>query len=674
MRNVKLTKYYIFYIVLSAAPLFAELISDLNLILKARTHYVHGNLITAKNIFQCVLENDPNSIIAKTYLDQIDRDIFKIGQNNQHDAKRDMLLEVDCAWDRPIITNSLPNECSNLTRANPITKKLQLIKIPKINLTNVLISNVVAMLSELSIQYDTTENSNERTGVNIVLIDPVNQNPSITLSLRDVSLEQVLDAVTKSANFSYDIENDLVTIRPGVQCFSNLQTEFFPITRATIIRMTNYCHTESFYKNPASAISTHPAQIQEEIALKNFFQRAGVPFDPDIGGPIGAQFAFDGSQFIVTQSFRNIQKIRNILARYKDIRQVEIEAKFIEVQEGVLEELGVRWSITSRSQPDKRFFQSSKHHIDNLRTLSDAFNPGNSSSGNGKIVFKGTSATPTNDPIFSRAPVFPNCINVGLQSVPVAGILTTLSNWDLNLIIEALEQHTGADLLSAPKLTVLSGKTAKITIAQVLRYPEAFGDIQSAVGTAGVDPQNSSAGVTITAGTPQHFVEKNVGVEMEVTPTVEDDNKHISLKLDPRVTEFEGFVEYGGRSIAISGDTTVEVPSGFFQPIFSTREIQTEVTIANGSTIVMGGLTREEVKTVEDKIPILGEIPFLGKLFCSKGETNQKRNLLIFITANIITTGGVPAQNSLPCLPQRSLFQEPVKITPSGIATRQVSR
>ena len=96
------------------------------------------------------------------------------------------------------------------------------------------------------------------------------------------------------------------------------------------------------------------------------------------------------------------------------------------------------------------------------------------------------------------------------------------------------------------------------------------------------------------------------------------------------MTEFDGFVEYGGPSIAISGSTTVTVPSGFYQPIFSVRDISTRVTLRDGATLMMGGLTREEVKKVTDKVPILGDLPLLGRLFRSKGQTTRKRNLLIF--------------------------------------------
>jgi general secretion pathway protein D len=252
-----------------------------------------------------------------------------------------------------------------------------------------------------------------------------------------------------------------------------------------------------------------------------------------------------------------------------------------------------------------------------------------------------------------------------------ASIGFSIMGTNVQAIINALSRKTGSDLLSSPRLTVLSGRTAQIVVAQELRYPENYSDIESEVGTASGN-QTGSAGVTITAGTPQDFTVRNVGVEMEVTPTVEE-NQNISLKLEPRVTEFEGFVEYGGTSVAISGGTTVTVPSGFYQPIFSTREVRTEVTVYDGATVVIGGLTREEVKTVNDKVPLLGDIPLLGRLFQSKGETSTKKNLLIFVTANLISPGGSPSGQRLRNVEANSLFQNPIVVTPGGGISREVS-
>jgi general secretion pathway protein D len=151
---------------------------------------------------------------------------------------------------------------------------------------------------------------------------------------------------------------------------------------------------------------------------------------------------------------------------------------------------------------------------------------------------------------------------------------------------------------------------------------------------------------------------------------VEEDDYSISLELNPKVTEFDGFVEYGGPSVAISGSTTVTVPSGFYQPIFSVRDISTKVTIWDGATLIMGGLTREEVKKVSDKVPVLGDIPLLGRMFRSKSESAQKRNLLIFVTANLVSPGGAPKKQVLENVPPGSLYQNPTVITPSGAEAR----
>ena len=106
------------------------------------------------------------------------------------------------------------------------------------------------------------------------------------------------------------------------------------------------------------------------------------------------------------------------------------------------------------------------------------------------------------------------------------------------------------------------------------------------------------------------------------------------------------------------------MPSGFYQPIFGVRELTTKVTIWDGATIVMGGLTREDVRKANDKVPVLGNVPVLGRLFRSRGESAQKRNLLIFVTANLVSPGGSLRKQPVSNLPADSLYRNP-KIVPS---------
>jgi general secretion pathway protein D len=79
------------------------------------------------------------------------------------------------------------------------------------------------------------------------------------------------------------------------------------------------------------------------------------------------------------------------------------------------------------------------------------------------------------------------------------------------------------------------------------------------------------------------------------------------------------------------------------QPIFSTRKVTTSVSVWDGQTVVMGGLMREDVQKTEDRTPIIGDIPIVGRLFRTNVDQHIKRNLVIFVTARLVNPAGQPA-------------------------------
>jgi general secretion pathway protein D len=156
--------------------------------------------------------------------------------------------------------------------------------------------------------------------------------------------------------------------------------------------------------------------------------------------------------------------------------------------------------------------------------------------------------------------------------------------------------------------------------------------------------------------TPGGFETKNTGVELEVEPVVGPDGMTIDLNLVPSVVEFEGFINYGSpiktvnpallgfiggvSSVLGVNDSIVLTDNVINQPIFSVRKVTTNVSVYDGQTVVLGGLMREDVQKTEDKTPILGDIPLLGRLFRTNAEQHIKRNLVIFVTARLVTPGG----------------------------------
>jgi general secretion pathway protein D len=507
-------------------------------------------------------------------------------------------------------------------------ERLATVRLPRVTFDSMPLGQVLETLSALA--------EAQGTPVNLVRLAPGNDEPRVTMTLRDTNLERTLYYVAQSVGYRCEVEADAVVLRPASEPGATLRTEFFPVSRSALVRITGL----SGLQNAAGGEQKVPSQIEVENALRAFLERAGVAFD----NVPGATLALGAGQLIVTNTGTNLDKTRQILALYRQVRQVQIEARFLEVAHSDLEQFGVQWGLTTHEpRGDDTVLTVSSSN----RSLSQAFGGGVTA---GELLITGLDTSVGDNGTITHAisaPDISDGLDLGDGASAILDVAGVVGDFDIGVTIDALARKSGNNLLSAPKLTVLSGERAEITVARELIYPRAYGNVESSVSSRSSSSGGGSA-VAVTAGTPKDFATRNVGMEMHVTAVVEDDGS-ISLTLEPCVTEFEGFVEYGGPSVAVAGTTTVTVPSGFYQPVFSVRRIRTEVTIDNGATVVMGGLTREEKVSVDDSVPLLGDIPFVGRLFSNKGEATQKKDLLIFVTARIVGPDGnpIPVQGSV---------------------------
>ena len=644
------------------------------LLVKGRARYLYGDYQGALDAYREVLQYQPNNSESKAYQIRIRQMLSEnSGQWNRGVTKGKLLELLDETWKLPEVFNRENIKIDSANGNDPVIEKMKSIQLPEgFIVRDQPLDRALVLLQTQAANYD-----KDQKGVNIVLIDSANKNPNVNLQLRNVSVYQALDYTCKRVGFSFTIgSGGVVEVREDTGD-SQLEIEFFNLTQAAVIKMTGVSVSPSagagasggaaggvFGGAAAGAASAEGGNPQEN-AIKSFLTRSGVPFEAP------ATLSFDGTQLTVTQSRKNLDRVKNIIRRYADIKQVHIEAKFMEVEQKILNELGVNWSLSpttiigsTAAAPLNQVDPSATVKAGtNLRSINSVFASNNA-------TVRSLNVT-GNNPIPQPAPNFPGGINLGNTNNSYSGTVGIIGAETLGVAIRAIEENAGSDLMSSPSLTVMDGKTAVIKVAQLLRYPQAYGDTQSNVGTASTTGAGgSSTSVAITAGTPQDFTVQEVGVTLEVTPTVANDDS-IGLNLKPKVTEFEGFVEYGGTSIAISGAVTVSVPSGFFQPIFSTREVTTDVTVFDGATVVIGGLTREEVKTVDDKVPVLGSIPLIGAAFRSSGKTIQKKSLMVFVTANLVSAGGATLRSTHPGMRAGSTFSNPTLISPGGAVYRE---
>lgn len=236
-------------------------------------------------------------------------------------------------------------------------------------------------------------------------------------------------------------------------------------------------------------------------------------------------------------------------------------------------------------------------------------------------------------------------------------------------VIRGLSQKKGVDLMSAPSVTTKSGTRATMEVTREFIYPTEFDPPRLPQGGGGLQVGGGGGGgqqQIATPTTPTAFEMRQTGVRLEAEPTVGADGNTIELTLAPEVVEFDGFINYGSPILSPSsqsvlpiqlgqaGTTTVGTtgyvpltqperlitPNIINQPVFSVRKVTTGVSIWDGQTVALGGLIREDVQDVQDKVPILGDLPFVGRLFKSESEQHYKRNLMIFVTAHLIDPSG----------------------------------
>jgi len=271
----------------------------------------------------------------------------------------------------------------------------------------------------------------------------------------------------------------------------------------------------------------------------------------------------------------------------------------------------------------------------------------------------------------------------GVSSAPAPGIFSiagVFSEPQFQLIIRALNQKKGIDLMSAPKVTTTSGKAATVQIINLFTYPRTysppqFAQVPAANGTTVVNALNITP-PTVTPSFPNDWTTEPLGVTLTAIPRIGSDGYTIALELHPKVVDFDGFINYG--SIIYGGGYTrgaysaagiapipaivptpiVLTTNTINQPVFSERKVDTQVTVWDGQTVALGGLIREDVQKVQDKVPILGDVPLAGRLFRSEADQKLKKNLVIFVTPRILDPDGQP---------RRGDVEEPEIVKPLGL-------
>src|SRR6266496_2762040 len=498
-------------------------------------------------------------------------------------------------------------------------------------------------------------------------IPPLNARISVTLD--NIPLGEALRYIASQAGLKVKVEPYAVSIIPISEQSNDLITkeyrvppDFISTTLApgyTALQAGAYKQKQGVAAPTGTGKdtqeSTGGAQLVAREGAKEFLEAQGVAF------PQGASANFlpQSSRLIVRNTQDNLDLVDAIVEQLNLAvpKQVEIESKFVEITQNNLKELGFDWLLGPFAVGNEGVFGSGGTtgtapalnagdfpFVDPLTGNPIGRNPVTAGNRSGNVAISANALDALLFPTMGTSALAPGIFGL-------AGVFT---NPQFQVVVRALNQKKGVDLLSAPKVTTKSGQRAVIEIVREFRYPTTFTAPQVPAISSSTTTIGGTIPVVVTPTTPQTFETRNTGVTLEVEPVVGPDGVTIDLNLVPQVVEFEGFINYGspinaigvnsiGGSMGISTSAPVLLTQNVInQPVFSTRKVTTNVSVWDGQTVVLGGLMREDVQKTEDKVPIIGDIPMIGRLFRTNVDQHIKRNLVIFVTARLVTPGGLP--------------------------------
>ncbi len=422
------------------------------------------------------------------------------------------------------------------------------------------------------------------TGINMVAADTVQGN--ITLRLKDVPWDQALDIILKTKNLDKRRNGNVIWIAPVAELIKAEEEEAKAIAQSVKLAPLQ---TEYIQLNYAKAADIEKLITDGKNASNSRGgTNSGSGADP-LGDSVGSLLSPRGTvsvdprtnTLIINDTAQKIDQIRSMIDLLDvSVKQVMIEARIVRATTDFTKEMGVKWGILSQG-------------ITN----------------NNHLLVGGSDTTLWN----LREPEFdderggytyeierPQNLNVdlGVTSPGASRIafgLISLSDFMLDLELSALQADGYGEVISTPKVLTADKQQAKVASGTQIPYQSAEGGGVNAVSTT-------------------EFIDATLS--LDVTPSITPDGK---VQMNLNIT---------------SDSPGAPTPTG--QLTINKNSINTNVLVDNGETVVLGGIFEQQTANQQTKVPFLGDIPYLGRLFRKDIKSDNKRELLIFVTPRIV--------------------------------------
>jgi type IV pilus assembly protein PilQ len=432
-----------------------------------------------------------------------------------------------------------------------------------------------------------------QTGRNVV-IGPEVVSEGVNIHLNHVRWDDALEVILKPYGFGYRNVGDTIVISK-LEKLASLETVEPLETKVFELRFLDASDVHGMLTNQLSMRGTMSVMNVRGQKGWEFASRSGGGSYNKSGSSSLGKLTRAGSADKSDQVKSKIlivtdvpSSLSRVAAMIKEIdvmpRQVLVEARFLEVNDGLLKDLGIDFSYVNGDYAIGQLFSGV--------TPAGVFNPAEATFWSGVLD---QSSADNSDALSQRA-----------FAAKTAG--------SLQGAIRAIQKDRDTKVLSAPRILTMNNQEATIIVGQ--KYPI----IESNV--------SGGSGANNTSTTLDYY--ENIGIQLNVVPQICDD-AHINMIVHPSVSSIVGF-ESGAVS---TGSSTNSVALTQY-PVIDTRETETQILLKNKETTVIGGLLQDRKGTLQSKVPFLGDIPFIGRLFRRDTTDNRTINLMIFLSATIV--------------------------------------
>lgn len=411
------------------------------------------------------------------------------------------------------------------------------------------------------------------TGINMVTADSVQGN--ITLRLKDVPWDQALDIILKTKNLDKRRNGNVIWIAPVSELIKSEEEEAKALAQSVKLAPIQTEYLQLSYAKVADIekLITQTKSSHNGNSSNNNDNNSGESLLSSRG-----TISVDArtNTLIINDTAQNIDKVRKMVDLLDiAVKQVMVEARIVRASTEFSKQMGVKWGILSQgiNQNNDLLVGGSDQTLWDLKEPDDE----------GKYTIQR-----------------PDNLNVDLGVTAtgasrIAFGLISLSDFMLDLELSALQADGYGEVISTPKVLTADKQQAKVASGTQIPYQSAEGGGANAVSKT-------------------EFIDATLS--LDVTPSITPEGKvqmNLQIKND-----------------SIGGAT----PTG--QYTINKNEINTNVLVDNGETVVLGGIFEQQTINQQTKVPFLGDIPYLGRLFRKDIKTDNKSELLIFVTPRIV--------------------------------------